>query len=322
MNGKAIVWFAYLLFLACLQSRLFAGAASASDSFKIHVDGNTLTIQFKGQPLLVHAFGPFKPYVRELYTLRGDNVLRNAPADHLHHHGLMYAIRVNDVNFWEERDQPGHQIPVKLLSHESGKTADGLPTASFSQVIHWVGHTNMAAANSESVALLVERRTLTLMVDEGRSEVALRWQAEFEVGPAAQKAKLHGSGYNGLGLRLPANWDHVAKHVNSEKAPYSTEQKWDVIPARWASVSHIDKDNTTTVALLGQPSNRGDTRFFSMLNPFAYLSVTQNLEKAPLEYARGEKFQIDYLVLVYPEKKSNEFLEQRYQSWINQAASK
>ena len=27
-----------------------------------------------------------------------------------------------------------------------------------------------------------------------------------------------------------------------------------------------------------------------MLNPFAHLSVTQNLEKTPLEYARGDKF--------------------------------
>ena len=323
MSGKAIT---YVLVLVCWQPRLFSApiASSATTALKMDIEASTLTIQLKGKPLLLYAFAAsqFKPYVRELHTLRGDNVLRDAPADHLHHHGLMYAIRVNDVNFWEERDQPGHEIAVKLLSHQTSKAADGLPAASFSQLIHWVAHTNATAAESKSVALLIERRTLKLTVDEAREEVALRWQAEFEAGPAAQTVKLHGSGYNGLGLRLPENWDHAARHMNSENVPYSAEQKWDVTPALWAAVSHTDGGNAVTIALLGRPSNRGEARFFSMLNPFAYLSGTQNLEKAPIEYKRGEKFRIDYLVLVYPDKKSGEFLNQRYQSWIKQNTAK
>jgi len=60
-----------------------------------------LRAQFKDRPLLVYVFATnqLKPYVRELDALSGVNVLRDAPADHLHHHGLMYAIRVNSVNF-------------------------------------------------------------------------------------------------------------------------------------------------------------------------------------------------------------------------------
>ncbi|HEY9174805.1 MAG TPA: DUF6807 family protein, partial [Verrucomicrobiae bacterium] len=72
------------------------------------------TVTSGGQKLLVYAFGRerFKPCVRELYTLKGDNLLRDAPHDHLHHHALMYAIRVNGLNFWEEISGSGVEKPV------------------------------------------------------------------------------------------------------------------------------------------------------------------------------------------------------------------
>lgn len=311
-----------LLLLAGLSASIpGVGAEQAAGApLDLRHEPGVLTLEFKGRPLLVYAFATnqFKPYVRALYTLQGEDVLRDAPADHLHHHGLMYAVRVNDVNFWEERDAPGHEIPVKLVPHRPGRTRVGLPTAGFTQVIHWVAHGNAAAPDSRPAALLVERRTLTLTVDEPRGEVALRWQAGFESGPAAERVKLHGSGYNGLGLRLPAAWDHVARHANSENAPYTAEQQWDVTPARWAAVSHAIGGRDITVALFGRPSNPGDTRFFSMLHPFTYLSVTQNLEKSPQEYARGDRFCVDYLVLVKSGALPREVLEQHYRSWISE----
>ena len=61
-------------------------------------------VTYKQQRLLVYAFDPlrFKPCARELAPLGGPNILRDAPADHLHHHALMFAVAVNGVNFWEE----------------------------------------------------------------------------------------------------------------------------------------------------------------------------------------------------------------------------
>ncbi len=117
---------------------------------------------FKGRKLLTYSFASnqFKPYVRELFTLAGDNVLRDAPADHLHHHGLMYAIRVNGVNFWEEVDQPGHERHVKLLAQSTGRSANGFPQASFTELIHWVPHGERAQSDTPD-PFLIERRTLT-----------------------------------------------------------------------------------------------------------------------------------------------------------------
>jgi hypothetical protein len=55
-----------------------------------------------------------------------------------------------------------------------------------------------------------------------------------------------------------------------------------------------------------------------MLNAFAYLSATQDLEKTPLEYGPGDKFSLCYLLTLYTEAKSREFLAQRQQLWLQQ----
>jgi hypothetical protein len=70
------------------------------------------------------------------------------------------------------------------------------------------------------------------------------------------------------------------------------------------------------LAMFGRPDNaRGDACFFTMLDPFAYLSATQGLDKKPLEYAAGDKFSLSYLLTVYAENKSPDFLRQRYERW-------
>jgi hypothetical protein len=308
---------------AILFSLSLSAATTGEISATVASEQGRIHWSYKGNKLFTYAFASdqFKPYVQSLYTLQGEDVLRDAPADHLHHHGLMYAIRVNGVNFWEEQNQPGRQRPVKLIEHSTGKSEAGLPQASFTQLIHWVRHADRALPDTAPAALLIERRTITVTVDEPRQEIALRWQAEFEAGPAAERAKLEGSDYNGLGLRLPAAWDHVARHSNSEKSPYSKEQRWDLTPARWAAVSNKVKGHDITVTLFGHPGNRGEPRFFSMLDAFAYLAVTQNLSKEPIEYARGEKFRIDYLMLVYTGQPGSEQLERRYGRWLTESAA-
>ena len=57
---------------------------------------------------------PFKPYLRELYTPKGVNVLRNAPPDHQHHHALMFAVAADGVNFWEEAAGAGRQVEQRF----------------------------------------------------------------------------------------------------------------------------------------------------------------------------------------------------------------
>ena len=108
-----------------------------------------LEVRYKGKKVLVYAFATnqFKPYVRELYTLRGENVTRDAPPDHLHHHGLMYAVYVNGINFWEERGTPGVERHAELPLKVATMGPNGLPTASFTELIQWLSPSNQPASD-------------------------------------------------------------------------------------------------------------------------------------------------------------------------------
>jgi hypothetical protein len=302
----------------CLAFICSAGAADPSISIDSKVEQGELVVNYQGNKLLVYAFATnqFKPYVRELYTLRGDNVLRDAPPDHLHHHGLMYATYVNGINFWEERGTPGFEKHIELPLHQAMINAKGMPMASFTEIIHWLAPTNKTAPDTLAAALLLEKRTITVTVDEKNQEVALRWDSEFQVGPNAGKVTISGPNYDGLGLRLPESFNHVAKFQNSADQPYTGQYSQNVIAAWWTSVFGIMNGHGVTLALFGRPENaRGNGFFFSMLDPFAYLSATQGVDKQPLEYSAGDKFNLSYLLTVYSESKRPEFVRQRGELW-------
>ena len=317
-RGILALVLAGLFGLALPAAEKVVSPAAAKLSEVLNLEKGELCWLYQGRPLLVYAFAAtqFKPYVRELYTLRGENVLRDAPADHLHHHGLMYAIRLNGVNFWEERDSPGIEKSISIVPQKVGRGPGGLPQASFTQVIHWLAFTNRDVADSAAPAFLIENRTLTLTVDESAEEVALVWDASFEVGKHTPKLRLHGANYNGLGLRLPLSFDKVARFANSGNAPYTGNNTQNVIPAEWTSVAGTTDGKAVMLVLFGRSGNaHGQGRFFTMTEPFAYLAVTQGLDKEPLDYQAGDKFRLRYLLTVYAENKSREFIERRAEAW-------
>jgi hypothetical protein len=300
---------------------LSASAADRPITIESDFVKGTLEVLYKGHKLLVYAFASdqFKPYVRELYTLRGENVLRDAPPDHLHHHGMMYAVWVNGINFWEEKGDAGVEKHVEIPLYYAIATTNGVPTARFEEVIHWVPSAKRQAADSLEAALLVENRTLTLTVNETNQEVALLWESEFKVGPNGAKVTLTGANYDGLGLRLPQTFNHVAKFQNSASLPYRGPNAQNVIPANWTSVAGQIEGRDVMLVMFGGRESQGDeARFLTMLDPFAYLCATQGLDKQPLEYGAGAKFSLSYLLTVYPENKSAAFITRRAELWEKQ----
>jgi hypothetical protein len=258
----------------------------------------------------------FKPYVKELCTIRGDNLLRDAPKDHLHHHGLMYAVRVNGLNFWEEISGNGVEKPIETPPPELDTGASGLPQATIRQTLHWLAPQDSFLPDSPKLALLIERRTLVLAVDGSKDEVTLHWTSQFDVGGKSNTVVLAGSSYFGLGARFLEELDPIASHFDSEGRPDLTGTRQDVAPHDWAAVVFDRGSAPATFALFGHPANtRGNPTFFMMKRPFAYLSATQGLDKEPLIYQAGDKFQVEYLVAVYPAVKSAAFLSARAAEW-------
>jgi hypothetical protein len=305
--------------LAVLFALNFSGlAANRPITIDSNIPEGTLEVRFKGHTLLVYAFATnqFKPYLRELYSLTGENVLRDAPPDHLHHHGMMYAVCVNGINFWEEKGAPGMQKHIEMPLQFATIDPTGVAKAEFMEVIHWLAPTNRPAEGSAEAALLLEQRKLTVSVDETNQEVALRWESRFQVGPEARNVKLHGPNYDGLGLRLPESFNHVAAFQNSAGTPYTGKNTQNVIPARWTSVAGRMGGRDLLLVLFGRAENpAGDSLFFTMLDPFAYLSATQGLDQKPLEYTAGDKFSLSYLLTVYSENKPAEFITRRSELW-------
>ena len=277
------------------------------------------TISQGTNTLLVYSFAPtkFKPYVKALAPLGGANILRDAPFDHLHHHALMFAIAVNGLNFWEEISGSGVQKPVESPAPEIGTDPDGLPQATIRQTINWLAPQDAFLPNSPELALLVERRTLTLTVNEASKEVALRWKSAFEVGGKTNTVALSSAGhpYFGLGMRFLQELDPLAEHFHADGRPYLTGTKQDLSPHAWSAVSFDRPAAPATIALFDHPSNaRSPSVFFSMKRPFAYLSATQAIDKEPLIYRTGDKWELNYLITIYPEAKAKETLDARAKS--------
>jgi len=291
-----------------------AAAAVTDLSGEVDVAKAEVVIRFRGATLLTYEFpaGQYKSYVRELHTLRGENVLRDAPSDHLHHHGLMFAVQANGVNFWEERPPAGRQVSEAPPVLSFGRDAAGRAAATLQQVLRW----QPAGVDDPAGALLRERRTLVLTADPGVEEVGLTWKSEFEVGPGAERVRLHGADYNGLGMRLPAELDHVAVFQNSAGLPYSEAQTYDVRPAAWSAVSGKVEGREVLLALAAHPRNAGTSTFFSMRNVFAYLAATPSVAKAPIEMERGQKVVMRYELVAYPAVQNGKYLADRFAPFL------
>lgn len=309
-----------LLGLSALTLSL-AVTGRAADSPLTTESGNGAEwiVKWKGQTVCVYTYGAdqMKPYIRELYTLRGDNVLRDSPADHKHHHALMYGIKVNDVNFWEETPGCGLQKPILEPTRRLVKGPGGIPCASFSQTLLWVTAADAPKAATPTDALLVEQRQLTVGVDEAQREVAVRWYSEFALGGKATSATLGGANYHGLGARFLQELDPLATHYVAGKPVDTSGSRQDLSKAPWAAVVFDRPNKPATFVMAGNPANaRGDSTFFAMKQPFAYLSATQALDKEPITHPATGRWKLGYAVLVYPEAKIPENLGQRLSLWF------
>jgi hypothetical protein len=311
-------WRLMIKYLVLIFSAAAGALVSAADfSFSSTSQITEWNVDWGGRRVMVYAFAPsqFKPYVKELHTLNGDNVLRDAPSDHLHHHALMYAIRVNGINFWEETAGCGVQRAVKTQPPVVRRDAAGHPEARLVQTIHWVAPQHAFLHDTTLAALLIEERALTLSIDESQREVALHWQSAFTVG--TNSATLAGANYFGLGLRFRQGMDPLAEHYNAGGKPDLSGGKQDVTRHAWGSVSFAGGDFLSTVAVYGHPRNpRGDAYYFTMKQPFAYISATQGLDKEPITYDAGSKYTLDYLVTVHPAILKPEAIEARGKSWL------
>ncbi|MBU0616100.1 MAG: PmoA family protein, partial [Planctomycetes bacterium] len=138
-------------------------AQEVKERLQVQVDSTEITLKQGERAVLHYRYTdvPFKPYVRALYSPNGLNVLLDAPPDHLHHHGLMFAVGVDDVHFWAEDPQAGHQ----MHTNTGVEVRDDL--AAFSGLLPW---------HIDSKVLVREYRRITVLhAPPGRATNLITW---------------------------------------------------------------------------------------------------------------------------------------------------
>lgn len=102
----------------------------------------------------------FKPFFHPLNSPAGHCVTVASPHDHVHHKGLMFALRTRETNFWEE------------LHIDQGESAGRQVHQSFDQVVAsgqtvgFLEHLRWIDADSEAT-IFIEQRDIRLTLKDG-----------------------------------------------------------------------------------------------------------------------------------------------------------
>ncbi|MBI2431464.1 MAG: PmoA family protein [Candidatus Hydrogenedentes bacterium] len=281
--------------------------AAGADSFRLMVDEATVSVLHQDQAVMRYRYGgvPFKPYVDQLTTPSGVNILRDAPEDHLHHHALMYAVKLNGINYWEEKEAPGRELHARWTSVDVRPEAAG-----FVELVQW-------KAPAEDTVLAEETRTITLHRVEGVDATLLTWAMAMRA--AGEPVELTGAHYHGLGMRFLVSMDANGRFMNANDDPGELVQGSQMrTRGRWCVYQAEADGKPVTVAMFDSPENAQPVTWFTMTKTFAYMSATLESDRKPLQL--GELI-LKYGVAVWDGHVDREQIEAVYQRWLMLASS-
>ena len=288
-----------------------AQGAAPANPMRITIEQDTLSIHGEDHILLRYRYDdvPFKPYVQQLFSPGGINILRDAPADHKHHHALMFAVGVGGVNFWEEQQAPGRQEHRAFTDVTVDRHGD-IPWAGLTEQLAWLNP-------GGKVLLLNEHRTIRLCQPGDPKVTLLTWESRFEVPQGRGSATLAGSHYFGLGMRFLTSMDVGGQFRNAAgKAGDVVRGDERLVRSDWCTYTASANGKPVTVAMFGHPDNlRHPTQWFTMTKPFAYLSATLNLHKEPLKIVSGKALVLRYGVALWDGQVERGTIDHLYKQW-------
>jgi hypothetical protein len=279
--------------------------------------GTNETVVFRdGRPVLKYRYdsGAFKPYVSFLATPSGMNLLRDSPPDHAHHHGLMFGISVDGVDFWGEKvaERPGREVPLGPVEG-AGRGNILFTTYSVEQSLRW-----QEAASGEN--LLLEKRFVECYrLTEDYNCTLITWRSRFNLPPQKNSVTFGGHHYFGLGMRFVESMDGFGEFIYAQPDVKPEVVRGDerLARAQWCALHSVCQGKPVTVAMFDAPTNpRRPATWFTMSKPFTYLSATLNLWKEPCLVTRPGTLSLTYGVAVWDGHASAEVVELTYQKWL------
>ncbi len=283
-----------------------AGLRILRDNSAVSIfDGDRLVLRYR------FADVPKKPYADQLVSPAGTQVLRDSPSDHKHHHGLMYALIVDGVNFWEEHLANSGKEVHKSIGDVKTSVHDGVGRAGFVEELDWVG----ADSNKP---LMVERRTINVLSGSNPGATLVEWRCRFQTPPGKDTVVLGGNPYHGLGMRFLSSMDSGGRFFNADdKSGESLGGELKVTPTRWCAYTAKADGHPVTVAVFDHPANlRFPATMFTMTKPFAYLSATLNQSKEPITVKAGKPLDFCYGIALWDGDVDGATVERLYKRWL------
>ena len=292
-----------------------AAARSGAQESIARTSAGVTTVQRDGRLLLEYQSqpNPYKLYISRWFTPKGVQVLRDSPHDHVHHHALMFAIGIDDVDFWSEvptkKLKIGKQAPTSAISL-STTSSNGVADVTIRQGIAWVGPGDNRLAT--------EARTITAHVGAIPNASLLTWQFTLKPALPADSAKLWGRHYFGLGMRLLTSMDEGGKFMTQgDKQGTPVRGSEQLTRANWCAFQAKADGKPVTIAMFDAATNpRHPATWFTMNAPFAYLAATLNLSKEPLVITRDKPLEARYGIALWDGTIAPAEIEQAYQTWL------
>ncbi len=282
--------------------------AWTAQPMRVIVDANSVSVNAGVVEIAEYRYGdvPFKPYVKRLFTPNGLNVLLDAPHDHLHHHALMFAVGADAVNFWEEMPAAGRQKHVGFA-----ELAEELPHVGFMERLDWL--------DPSGERLLAEQRAIVVSRTVAPRMTMLTWESQLSVPTGKGSVTLTGAHYFGLGMRFIRAMDAEGQFRNADDnlgTVFRGEEC--LVRSNWCAYTAAVDGDDVTVAMFGHPSNpRHPTTWFTMTEPFAYLSATLGLHEEPLKLVEGNRLDLRYAVVLWDRRAQTDEIDATYRQWVS-----
>jgi hypothetical protein len=302
-----------IVFAILIGLSVLSMTVSAGEPLRVVIDVNGVDMGTESHLLARYRYGDvaFKPYVERLFTPKGINVLLDSPPDHVHHHGLMFAVAVDGINCWEEAPTAGHQTHGGLGDMAISEV-DGVPSAGFTEPILWT--------DASGREVLVERRTVEVCQTGDPIATLLTWRSRLAAPEGKEQVTLSGSHYFGLGMRFVRAMDEKGQFRNADNQPgviFRGEER--LVDSRWCAYTAQVDGQDVTVAMFGHPDNpRHPTAWFTMATPFAYMAATMRLHEKPLVIPPGEPLTLRYGVALWDGQIETAEIEAMYRKWVSQ----
>jgi hypothetical protein len=278
-----------------------AGDIAPKQVPQITVKDGSVLVSKGQQQVLEYVFreGQYKPYVLQLFTPAGLNILRDGAPDEPHQHGLMFGVEVEGKNFWQEGPLGGRQVHKNIKPDATG----------FVESVDWIDQV-------EKQVLLTEERQIGVDVSMELTTLVF-WRSKFKLASNRTTVKISGTDYKGLGMRFIPSMDHsgtfICGRTKLGKANISDKQ---LIQAPWCAYSAEVNSKPVTVAMFSHPSNVRPATWFLMLNPYALFSGTLSLHSAPIVLNRDQPMVLRYGIAVWDGAPSSDRIEEVYTSWF------